>query len=286
MNAEQVDRAARLIEIPLPKTGGARSGGVHRGVRPGEGLELYGVRLYAEGDDPRHIDSAATARTGELHTRSHVQEAQMNSAIVLDTSASMGFGSGVSKWDAACLVARIVSRSLTMRGDMLAVFRSTGVGSPLRSGRSARRVLDEMLTVTPKGSGNIAEQIDAVSARAYDGAAVIISDFLDCGANELQVIHASAARRPVTVIRITDPRELDLPATNATVTLSDPESGAQSTVRLTGALREAYNIEIRERRNRVAEALKGIGCTFVEIDAQKNIAEQLTNQLPASKGRR
>ena len=44
------------------------------------------------GDDVRHIDAAASARTGTPHVRLHVPERALTTWIVLDVSPSMAFG--------------------------------------------------------------------------------------------------------------------------------------------------------------------------------------------------
>ena len=58
----------------------------------GAGTELAQLRPYQVGDDVRHIDAAATARTGEPHVRLHVPERTLTTWIVLDVSPSMAFG--------------------------------------------------------------------------------------------------------------------------------------------------------------------------------------------------
>jgi len=82
---EALDLAVtRLVARMLP--GDRRAAGV------GVGMELAQLRPYVVGDDVRHIDPAATARTGQPHVRLHVPERAMTTWIVLDVSPSMAFG--------------------------------------------------------------------------------------------------------------------------------------------------------------------------------------------------
>ncbi|HET9074198.1 MAG TPA: DUF58 domain-containing protein [Solirubrobacteraceae bacterium] len=88
MPAALVDALApalsRLISRTLP--GVSRSSGV------GQGTELAQLRPYETGDDVRHLDASASARTGVMHVRLNVPERALTTWIVLDLSPSMAFG--------------------------------------------------------------------------------------------------------------------------------------------------------------------------------------------------
>ncbi len=82
---EALDLAVtRLVTRTLP--GDRRAAGV------GLGTELAQLRPYEFGDDVRHLDAAASARTGTPHVRLHVPERALTTWIVLDVSPSMAFG--------------------------------------------------------------------------------------------------------------------------------------------------------------------------------------------------
>jgi uncharacterized protein (DUF58 family) len=69
-----------------------RSGSAVRGTRPGDGFAFSQLRGYVEGDDPRRIDHAATARAGALQTRVYHEETQLVLVAILDESPSMNVG--------------------------------------------------------------------------------------------------------------------------------------------------------------------------------------------------
>ena len=69
-----------------------RPGGAVRGARPGDGFVFSQLRAYVEGDDPRRIDHAATARAGALQTRVYLEETALVLAAIVDESASMRVG--------------------------------------------------------------------------------------------------------------------------------------------------------------------------------------------------
>ena len=79
------------------------------------------MRPYKLGDDVRLIDWNVTARTGEPHVRVHVAERAVETWLLLDTSASMTFGTADRrKWDVAEGVALAVGHFAARRGNRLA----------------------------------------------------------------------------------------------------------------------------------------------------------------------
>lgn len=69
-----------------------RPAGAIRGARTGDGFVFSQLRAYVEGDDPRRIDHAATARVGALQTRVYLEETALVLAAIVDESGSMSVG--------------------------------------------------------------------------------------------------------------------------------------------------------------------------------------------------
>src|SRR3954464_8564645 len=107
-----------------------------RGLVPGEfrahdlggGTELAQVRPYEPGDDVRRIDWNVTARMLVPHVRVNVAERSLTTWLVLDTSASMAFGTADrTKADLAEGVAMAVGHLACRGANRLAV---VGYGGP------------------------------------------------------------------------------------------------------------------------------------------------------------
>ena len=112
----------RLVARGLP--------GEWRSVGVGRGTELAQLRAYEPGDDVRHLDAAATARTGQPHVRLHVPERALTTWIVLDLSPSMAFGTAQRlKADVAEGVALVLSRLAIKRAGSVGVV-AFGAGQP------------------------------------------------------------------------------------------------------------------------------------------------------------
>ena len=108
--------------------------GEHLTPQVGAGTELAMIRPYFPGDDVRHIDWNVTARMHEPHVRVHQAERALTTWLVLDASASMGFGTADRrKADVAEGVALAIGHVATRRGNRLGV-TAAGAGEP-RVGR-------------------------------------------------------------------------------------------------------------------------------------------------------
>ena len=71
--------------------------GLHRSPKYGFSQEFVEYRPYVEGDDPRHIDWNVYSRTDKTFIKLFKGETNSHLMLLLDTSASMGFGATHSK---------------------------------------------------------------------------------------------------------------------------------------------------------------------------------------------
>lgn len=79
----------RLGWVPAPPSGRA---GEHLGRGTGSSIEFQDRRIYAPGDDVRHLDWRAFARTGQLTVKLYREELLPRLDLLLDVSASMSVG--------------------------------------------------------------------------------------------------------------------------------------------------------------------------------------------------
>jgi uncharacterized protein (DUF58 family) len=71
--------------------------GLHRSPDFGFSQEFAEYRAYTPGDDLRHVDWNVFARTERMYLKRYRGETNTQLTVLLDTSASMGYGSGVVK---------------------------------------------------------------------------------------------------------------------------------------------------------------------------------------------
>ncbi|MFL5832263.1 MAG: DUF58 domain-containing protein [Solirubrobacteraceae bacterium] len=271
----------RLLAHTLP--GDRRAAGV------GLGIELAQLRPYVVGDDVRHIDAAATARTGGIpHVRLHVPERALTTWIVLDVSPSMAFGTAQRlKADVAHGVALVFGRLGIRRAGSVGMLLF-GAGTPRvlpprgsKPGMVAlRRVLEE--GVVPDGHHEPTALSDALRRAGrlagQPGLVVVVSDFRDQRGWE-RPLGSLRVRHSVIAAEVSDPRELEVPAVGQLAVI-DPETGARVEVDTSSPrLRRRFAELEQERRDSVARELRRLRVHHVALSTDHDWLLQLGRQL-------
>lgn len=249
------------LDVVLTRHSARSLPGDRRAAGVGAGTELAQLRAYQVGDDVRHLDAAATARTGEPHVRLHVPERVQTTWILLDVSASMAFGTTRRlKSDVAEGVAQVMGQLALRRAGALGVVRFGAAGgagglriSPLRAGRPAlgalRHVLAEGVAADgTEDSGALHDACAALGRLAQQPAMVIVvSDFRSAEDPAAALGHLRA-RHTVLCVDIHDPREAFVPDVGI-LSVVDPETGARARVN-TGSRRVRERFAALEARRR------------------------------------
>jgi uncharacterized protein (DUF58 family) len=74
-----------LNSLTLPVGLKYQKEGISRASNIGESMDFFGTREFREGDDPRHIDWAGSARTGEIVIKEFHEEYLSRIALIVDT---------------------------------------------------------------------------------------------------------------------------------------------------------------------------------------------------------
>jgi uncharacterized protein (DUF58 family) len=256
----------RLVARRLP--GDRRAAGV------GVGTELAQLRPYVMGDDVRHIDPAASARTGQPHVRVHVPERALTTWIVLDVSPSMAFGTATRlKADVAEGVALVFGRLGVRRAGsvgLVAFGASAPRVLPPRGAKAGIVALRRMLAegVAPDGhqdAEGLATALQRASRMARQpGLVVVISDFRDQRQWE-RPMGALRIRHSVIAAEIVDPREAEVPAVGH-LALIDPETGARIDVDTSNRrVRERFAQLERQRRETLSKELRRLRVEHITL---------------------
>lgn len=209
------------------------AGNYHSAFR-GSGMEFDKVREYQVGDDVRNIDWNVTARSRTPHVKSFVEERERTVFLLIDTSASIGFGSeGRTKQDLAGEVAAVLAFSAVENGDKVGILLfSEGVDLylPPKKGRhQVSRILQEILSFEPKrGTTHLASALEFLSrVQRRRCVAFLVSDFLDDSYQD--ELTTASGRHDIIAVQLADQRERELPPMGL-IRLEDAETGEQRLV--------------------------------------------------------
>ena len=283
----------RKVDLTVRRRIDGLLAGDHRSWATGDGTELAQVRPYAPGDDVRMIDWNVTARTGEPHVRVNVAERAVETWLLLDTSASMTFGTADRrKWDVAEGVSLAIGHFALRRGNRLALATfgdRNPVASPARQGARGLIALLQALRrepdLEPIGPTSLGAALTRIGRLARRRAViVVVSDFRgprDWRPRLLQL----AARHDVVAVEIRDPREQELPDVGD-LWLVDPESGRQLRVDTRSRkLRQRFGEEAAADRNALARELRSLGVPHLTLSTSGDWLRKLVRFLQ-TEGRR
>jgi uncharacterized protein (DUF58 family) len=268
------DALLRALDVNIQRRVEGLLAGDYRSALLGDGTELAQVRLYVPGDDVRLIDWNVTARTGEPHVRVLFAERVLVTWVVLDTSASMAFGTtDRRKADVAEGVALAIGHVATRRGNRLGLVTfgdSSPRSSPPRQGRvgligllTALRREDDEARV---GATSLGEALTRTGALARQRAlVVVVSDFR--GPQDWRrPLLALAGKHDVVAVEIRDPLEQRLPNAGE-LWLVDPETGRQLRVDTGDArLRDRFAKAAAEERSGLASGLSSAGVRHLVLE--------------------
>ena len=261
------DGLLRALDITIGRRMEGLLAGDYRSSLYGEGTELAQVRPYIPGDDVRRIDWNVTARTNEPHVRVQLAERVLVTWLVLDTSASMQFGTADRrKSDVAEGVALAIGHIATRRGNRLGIVTFGDPQARVHPARQGRRGLVGLLTTLRDepseeraGTTSLGEAVRRTGALAQQRSlVVIVSDFRGPRDWRRPLLEL-AGRHDVLALEIRDPREQELSNVGA-LWLVDPETGQLLHVDTRSRkLRERFAAAAADERSDVARELASVG---------------------------
>ncbi len=243
LRPEDVRALTALEFVPRALAEGVLAGR-HRSPARGASIEFRDYRQFVPGDDPALVDWRVYARTDRRYLRTYEQETNIECHIFLDSSASMGFGAGVSKLDYASFFCAALAYLVTRGNDRvsLQIFdeRIRFHAPPGSTRRHLHNLLHALETNAPGGRTRLAEALQrSHPLLKRRGTLVVLSDFLDDPAAIFRALSPYLHRGfHIHLFHILHPDELDL-ARRGLLTFRDLETGGRL-IAHTEEIRAAY----------------------------------------------
>ena len=236
--------------------------GLHKSPHRGFSVEFSEHREYVPGDEIRHLDWRAYARSDRHYIKLYEQETNLRATLVLDNSASMKFG---NKIDYGRQICACLAYLLAMQQDLaglVAVDDAVRVELPPGSSPAhLDRLFRELETLDVGKNTDLSQQIHVLAERLpRRSLVVLVSDlWVEAGPLSKALQHLRYRKHQGMVLHLLDKAEVELPYERQ-VTLQDLETGEKLQID-PADLREMY-------QNQVQEYLTGIRRVCNDCDVE------------------
>ena len=162
-------KKARKLEIVTRRRVNEQLAGAYLSVFKGRGMDFDEVRHYTPGDDPRNIDWNVSARMNGLFIKRFKEERELTVLLLVDASASLGFGTtGQKKRMVAAELAAVLALSAIANNDRVGLLIFTDQVElyvpPKRGRKHVLRVIVEILKHRGREKGtDLKEALEYVS---------------------------------------------------------------------------------------------------------------------------
>jgi uncharacterized protein (DUF58 family) len=205
--------------------------GLHRSPFKGFSAEFSDHRKYVPGDDTKDLDWKVYARTNKYYIKRFEAETNMECHLVVDASASMGYGTtGLTKLEYATYIAAALAFLVVSQQDTVGLITFDDAIRAVLEPKSKRkhiiRILKVLNDTTPGRQARVSELLHQV-AGAIDkrGLVVVMSDLFDEPSDVLDAFaHLRFDGNDVIVFHILDAAEANFPFSD-TRRFEDVESG-------------------------------------------------------------
>ena len=281
----EVLKQVRLIELRTRGWVDSLFSGEYHSVFKGQGIEFSEVREYEAGDDVRNIDWNVTARAAKPYIKKHVEERELTVLLAVDLSGSEQFGTrGRFKAELAAEIAAVLALSATRNNDRVGLLIFTDEVEhfvpPRKGRRHALRMIRDVLAFSPERRGtSIAPALDfAGRLLRHRSIVFVLSDF-QVGPNGIdsltRTLKLVGRRHDLVAVRITDPREAELPNAGLLV-LSDPETGERVVVDSgSREVRADYSRAVRAERDATRKAFRQTAVDEIEVSTGESYIQPL-----------
>lgn len=265
--------------------------GMHRSPRFGFSQEFAEYRQYAEGDDPRFVDWNVYARTERTYIRLYEGETNTRLMIALDSSASMGYGSGaVTKLQYAKYLAAALAYLANQQHDPVGLMIFDEALRSFRPPSSRAGTLPALLHLldASEPGGNTDLDVGLKSLREHHtrrGLVAVISDLYCDPAALTRAVQPLAYRgHDIMIFQILDRSEIE-PAFADSVLLEDMESGQLREVS-PAYLKESYPARLEEHLGKLRKAAGDLGAQQALLVTDEPLDRALRRYLTFRQKRR
>jgi uncharacterized protein (DUF58 family) len=259
--------------------------GLNKSPYHGFSAEFSEHRKYERGDDLRTIDWNVYAKTDRFYIKKFEAETNLDTYLLVDTSASMDYGSEgyMTKFDyAICIAAALGYMSLSQQDAVgLAIFddRVRAFLPPKSKRTHLFNILSHLANTRPTGETSLAESIHQVASRVSKrGLMILLSDLLADQDPVIEALHHLRFRgHDVIIMQVLDVSEATFPF-QGQIRFEDAETADRLNVDPI-ALRAGYLESLRAFIDRYRQECLTMQADFTTVDTSMTFDKALLEFL-------
>ena len=258
--------------------------GLHRSPYKGFSVEFAEYRQYLPGDDLATLDWKIYARSDKHFVKKYEEETNLTCHIMIDVSASMGYGShGITKIEYGSYLAGALAYLMSRQRDATGLIAfDEGIVSmlpPSARGGQLRAMLIALERLKIGKRTDVAKPLRdlAVTIRKR-GLVVLISDLLDDPDRVIEGLkHFRHRGTDVIVFHVLDPNELRFPFEQA-ARFRDMET-ADEVLAVPGSIRQDYLDRLQALIAKYKRELGLTGIDYCQLDTSQPLELGLMSYL-------
>ena len=273
----------KKLEITTRKLVGSGLVGSYKSAFKGRGLEFTNYRDYTQNDDASAIDWKASVRTGKLLIKQYEEERKIDVFFLIDVSSSMVFGSTDKlKNEYAAELAASLAFTILEAGDEVGfgLFNDKmDIISHPTSGKHQFFSLAKALSnpINYGGNYDLDNAIKHLLNFLPSGALlIIISDFIGLKGDWTHYLKTASGKFDIIAIKITDPRDIKLPAESYNIMLADPYSNKTVVIDPLYAKLE-YEQYVTEQKRLLEDSFMKMHIDILDLSTDKSFIQPLIN---------
>jgi len=194
--------------------------GGHISQLRGRGMEFDKIRKYELGDDVRHIHWKITAKTGQPHIKTFIEEKQKEVMLFIDANENMNFGTkNTFKSIQAAKIASAIMWKSYKNGDKVGgcIFgnehEKISLYKTKKSDLSILQILKKLSQNLPSQSKiSLSSAIkNNIASIKKNSTIFIISDFIDMDENILEPLMMLRKKAEIIFVMTRDPLDAEMP---------------------------------------------------------------------------
>jgi uncharacterized protein (DUF58 family) len=283
----EVQQAAARYQLGLPRMPVSGRSGELLGRGTGSSLEFQEYREYQPGDDIRHLDWAAYARSDALMVRLYREEISPRMEILLDASRSMSSADPTGPLSESNSLKARIARQLA---GLFALLGGNLGGRPALIPITDRtpleplpfESLDGLDTLAFDGSRTLVEALNAHAVPLKrQTVRVVISDFLFPHDPDLLLRRLAGDASVLWVLQLLNAWEAK-PTTLGGRKLVDLESTEEANLQVVEKTIAEYSARLLALQQELSRACRRVHATFAILIAERGLLDLCGNELCAA----